>query len=113
MIRPGFARLSLHYTMSDATVEFLLKAVNWVANHGWQLLPEYSFDRSTSEWYHPATKKFPDRRWLADLNFSNTGINYTKPTRVAPADLDLNDYFVQANDLLKVCLFYLYFPPLF
>lgn len=38
--RPGFVRLNLPYFMSDGAVEFVLKAVELVAEHGWKLLPQ-------------------------------------------------------------------------
>ena len=40
MSRPGFARLNLPYFMSHDAVEFVLKAVDMVAEHGWKLLPQ-------------------------------------------------------------------------
>lgn len=38
--RPGFVRLNLPYFMSHDAVEFVLKAVEMVAEHGWMLLPQ-------------------------------------------------------------------------
>ena len=38
--RPGFVRLNLPYFMSDDSVEFVIKAVKMVAEHGWKLLPQ-------------------------------------------------------------------------
>ena len=40
MSRPGFVRLNLPYFMSHDAVEFVLKAVEMVAEHGWKLLPQ-------------------------------------------------------------------------
>ena len=42
-------RLNLPYFMSDTTVEFVLKAVKMVAEHGWKLLPQVKmFFKSSS-----------------------------------------------------------------
>lgn len=38
--RPGFVRLNLPYFMSDDSVEFVIKAVKMVAEHGWKLLSQ-------------------------------------------------------------------------
>ena len=40
MSRPGFVRLNLPYFMSHDAVEFVLKAVEMVTEHGWKLLPQ-------------------------------------------------------------------------
>ena len=40
MSRPGFVRLNFPYFMSHDAVEFVLKAVDMVAEHGWKLLPQ-------------------------------------------------------------------------
>ena len=37
--RPGVSRLSFTYFMSDEVVEYIIRAVTMVANHGWKLLP--------------------------------------------------------------------------
>ena len=49
---PGFVRLGVHFTMSEAEVELIASAVDWVATHGWRLLPAYSFCTETGEWSH-------------------------------------------------------------
>lgn len=41
MLRPGFARISLPYFMSDSEVGFILEAVKMVATEAWKLLPQY------------------------------------------------------------------------
>ena len=38
--RPGFTRLNLPYFYSNETIEFILQAVLFVAEHGWKLLPQ-------------------------------------------------------------------------
>lgn len=34
LVRPGYSRLSLHYAISDAELEYILEAVHFVANYG-------------------------------------------------------------------------------
>ena len=43
ILRPGFARVGVHFTMSAHELEVLEKAVLWVADHGWRLLAAYTF----------------------------------------------------------------------
>lgn len=50
-LRPGVTRLSFPYFLSQAAVEYVVKAVEMVAKHGWKLLPQvtvifYSFTTS-------------------------------------------------------------------
>ena len=51
-IKPGWCRISLHYAMDDIEVDFILDAIEFVANHGHHFLPEYDFDMSTGAWTH-------------------------------------------------------------
>jgi hypothetical protein len=41
LLRPGFSRLSLPYTLTDVEVDFVIKAVLFVAEEGWKFLPQY------------------------------------------------------------------------
>ena len=73
VMRPGFVRLSLPYFASNAEVEYALSAVHAVANHGWRLLTLYRLDTKTGEWRHKSrARSFPERKWLAHLNFPTT-----------------------------------------
>jgi selenocysteine lyase/cysteine desulfurase len=52
ILRPGFTRFSLTFFMDDAQVDFILGAVKFVCEHGWKLLPLYTFNLETGEWRH-------------------------------------------------------------
>ncbi|CAE7243491.1 ttcA [Symbiodinium natans] len=67
VLRPGFVRLGIHFTMSDEDVELLASAVEWIAGNGWRLLPAYSFCVETGEWYHRLATPQQDREWLSGL----------------------------------------------
>ena len=41
--RPGFARINLPFFMSDEGIDYVLKSVSMVAEHGWKLLPQVCF----------------------------------------------------------------------
>ncbi|KAG2393542.1 hypothetical protein C9374_007073 [Naegleria lovaniensis] len=51
-LKPGWTRLNLNYFFDDETVDFVLKAVDFVATHGWKFLPYYVFNESSNEWMH-------------------------------------------------------------
>ncbi|XP_060562870.1 uncharacterized protein LOC132722391, partial [Ruditapes philippinarum] len=44
IMRPGFVRVNLPYFYDDKTIDYVIKAVDMVATHGWKLLPLYTFD---------------------------------------------------------------------
>jgi hypothetical protein len=53
-VRPGWSRVSLHYTITDETAAFLLDALAFVAENGARFVPLYRFDWSTGAWTHEA-----------------------------------------------------------
>ncbi len=50
--RPGWVRLSLHPTMSDADLGYLLESIAAVAEHGTEWGKDYIYDRCTNEFSH-------------------------------------------------------------
>lgn len=52
MLRPGFARVSIPYFMSDSEIAYVLEALKMVATEGWKLLPQYILNPETGEWRH-------------------------------------------------------------
>lgn len=55
-IKPGWCRISLHYVMDDLEVDYILDAIDFVAEHGYRFLPLYDFDMSTGAWQHKDDK---------------------------------------------------------
>jgi selenocysteine lyase/cysteine desulfurase len=51
-IKPGWVRLNFNYFIDEETFDYLVDAVNFVANHGAALLPHYSFDPQSGLWRH-------------------------------------------------------------
>jgi hypothetical protein len=51
-IKPGWCRVSLHYVMDDLEMDYLLDAIDFVAEHGVRFLPLYDFDLATGVWTH-------------------------------------------------------------
>ncbi len=49
-LKPGWARVGFHYTHDDDEVEYLIRAVELVAEHGARFLALYDFDVATGEW---------------------------------------------------------------
>ncbi|CAF3719413.1 unnamed protein product [Rotaria sp. Silwood1] len=52
LMKPGFTRFNLSYFASDEEVDYILKALEFIANKGWKFLPLYTYDPATAVW-HP------------------------------------------------------------
>jgi selenocysteine lyase/cysteine desulfurase len=51
-IKPGWCRISLHYVMDDIEIEYIMDAVEFVADHGHLFLAQYIFDLHSGAWSH-------------------------------------------------------------
>jgi len=51
-IKPGWCRIGLHYAMDDAEADYVISAVEFVADRGHCFLPLYEFDPATGSWSH-------------------------------------------------------------
>ncbi len=51
-VKPGWCRISLHYIMDQIEVDFILDAIDFVAEHGFLFLPLYDFDVHSGAWTH-------------------------------------------------------------
>jgi len=91
-IKPGWVRVNFNYFISDVVFEYILNAVQFIADEGWKLLPYYTFEPSTGTWYHRAGRPAPRRR-LFDLDYGSGRLEYpsrhaTETQRVLPGYLD-------------------------
>jgi selenocysteine lyase/cysteine desulfurase len=51
-IKPGWARLNFSYFLSDAAADYLIEAVEIIADAGHRLLTDYTFDPRSGQWRH-------------------------------------------------------------
>jgi len=56
IMRPGWVRLNFNYFIDEQEFEYLLRAVELVAEYGWRLLPFYQFDEIAGEWRYQGQK---------------------------------------------------------
>ncbi|KAF4679064.1 hypothetical protein FOZ60_015578 [Perkinsus olseni] len=71
VIRPGFMRVGVHYSMTQEELDVLAGSILWVAENGWKLLGAYTFSTSTGEWHHQLDRRDRTRQWLStDLGWS-------------------------------------------
>lgn len=51
-LKPGWCRIGFHFAMDDAEADFLIEAVEFLANHGWIFQQLYEFDLQAATWTH-------------------------------------------------------------
>jgi selenocysteine lyase/cysteine desulfurase len=51
-IKPGWVRVNFNYFCSEAEIDYILEAVNFIADHGWKFLPQFDFHADSGLWHH-------------------------------------------------------------
>jgi selenocysteine lyase/cysteine desulfurase len=98
-IRPGWARLNFNYFITDTVCDYIIDAVNLVADLGHRLLPDYTFDPHTGLWHHRRGPVEPPLR-LRDVHFdAEAGIRRPQD-RGRAGEESLADYLGEARALL-------------
>lgn len=71
ILRPGWVRLNFNYFIDAAEFDYLLSAIELVAEHGWRLLPYYGVDEGRGVWrYLGKEGNLPVS--IANLSFGDT-----------------------------------------
>ncbi|CAF1516915.1 unnamed protein product [Rotaria sordida] len=50
LMKPGFTRFNLSYFASDEEVDYILNALEFIADEGWKFLPLYTYELETAVW---------------------------------------------------------------
>ena len=83
-IKPGWVRINFNYFITDTVRDYLVSAVELIADHGHRLLSDYRFDPHTGLWHHHATPSVP--ALLPDLR---QAVIAAPPPHDAPAAEDV------------------------
>ena len=86
-VKPGWARITFAYFMSEAVVDFLVEAVDLVATYGHRLLGDYLFDPRSGHWRHRRAAA-PAVVPVEDLLFAPAPVTDHLGEDVLPAYLD-------------------------
>jgi selenocysteine lyase/cysteine desulfurase len=96
-IKPGWVRINFNYFISDVVLDYVVAAVALVAEHGWRLLPDYSFDTTTGLWRHRAGPVEPPLR-LDQVSYDVETGDMTYPRHDEPVpESALAGYLEQAR----------------
>ncbi|MGS2724382.1 aminotransferase class V-fold PLP-dependent enzyme [Porticoccus sp. GXU_MW_L64] len=70
VIRPGWVRMNFNYFIDEDTFEYLVRAVELVAEHGHKLMPYYRFDDSHGVWLYQ-NRRMPISVSLEDISYQS------------------------------------------
>jgi selenocysteine lyase/cysteine desulfurase len=101
-IKPGWVRVNFNYFISETQFQFLLDAVEWVATHGWKLMPHYNFCPLTGQWRHKRGRPDPAMR-LSDVTYRNGRMEFRSRHATEPEDA-LAGYLTEADAILAGAL---------
>ena len=99
-IKPGWARVSFNYFISETVFAYILEAVRLVAKDGWRLLGDYRFEPATGLWRHRRGPVEPPLR-LSQVTYDTQGrMQYPRHHDRAP-ESELRCYLEEAKAVLK------------
>ena len=90
-IKPGWCRVGFHYAMDDAEADYVIEAIEFVAELGERFVPLYRFDLHSGAWIHRDDTD-PDETFSLAAAIASTG--HAEP------DLDPGE----CHDLYRRCL---------
>ncbi|MFT4888238.1 MAG: selenocysteine lyase/cysteine desulfurase [Pseudohongiellaceae bacterium] len=83
VLRPGWVRLNFNYFIDESTFEYLVSAVELVANYGWRLLPYYQFDGDSGTWRFQGQKmQLNSSLCVGDLLGSSNTPEFAEPDQL-------------------------------
>jgi selenocysteine lyase/cysteine desulfurase len=97
-VKPGWVRVNFNYFISEEVFEFILDAVDLVANEGWRLLPQYRFCERSGQWFHHAGRPDPAMR-LLDNTYRCGRLEYRSRHATEP-EAALEGYLAEARRIL-------------
>ena len=71
-VKPGWTRLNFNYFLSAATCDYILAAVQLIAQEGWKLLTDYTFAPTTGLWHHRSAPTDPPLS-LTQVHYDDRG----------------------------------------
>ncbi len=98
-IKPGWVRVNFNYFISETVFTFILQAVEFVAEHGWKLLPHYTFCPRSGEWRHRAWRPEATRS-LFDLSYRAGKLEYPSRHATEP-EWVLESYLEAAHRIVR------------
>jgi selenocysteine lyase/cysteine desulfurase len=96
--RLSFVRVGFNYFTSEAVFGYVLRAVHFLADHGWKLLPLYRFDPSSGLWEHAGRPPRPELG-LEDISYGSGRLEFHRPRATEPESV-LPRYLEEARRIV-------------
>ncbi len=97
-VKPGWVRVNFNYFISEETFEFVLAAVEAIADEGWRLLADYGFEAETGLWRHRAYEPGTGLS-LQDIAFGEDGLGCA-PRHGREGEDAQADYLSRAREIM-------------
>ena len=94
-IKPGWVRLNFNYFISEAVFEYILEAVELIAEHGHKLLDQYRFCPTSGQWRHVRGRPKPPMS-LRDVSWRSGKMEFRSRHATEP-EWALDDYLTEAR----------------
>jgi selenocysteine lyase/cysteine desulfurase len=93
-IKPGWVRVNIHYTLSQEDLDYLIRAIEFIACSGHLFLQKYMLNMKTAEWdYIGFTQQSPE--FNLDNSFQQKTIHYNEIQTVRTS------YFKEAEAIVE------------
>jgi selenocysteine lyase/cysteine desulfurase len=79
----AFVRLGFNYFTSETVFDYVVRAVHFLANHGWKLLPLYRFEPRSGLWEHAGRPPRPELG-LEDISYESGRLEFHRPRATEP-----------------------------
>lgn len=97
ILRPGWVRLNFNYFIDTESFEYLLTAVELVADYGWKLLPFYQYEAASNTWRHKLSASTTNAKLHNFDPFKNDNVRQAANS----FELHLPDVLKATHSLLK------------
>lgn len=97
-IKPGWVRVNFNYFVSDTVADYVLRAVELIADQGWRLLGDYRFEVATGLWRHQKGLVDPPLS-LTDVTYGPLGAAFPRSSLRGGEEL-LSEHLVDAEQIL-------------
>lgn len=93
-VKQGWVRVNLHYTLTRQDVNYIIKAIRFIAKSGHLFLNKYSFDIKTGKWKFIGSKD-KEPKFSISNNF--------KPKNIKPSEIPKarESYLTKAGEIAK------------
>jgi len=96
-VKPGWVRVNFNYFVDDEVFEYILEAVEFIADRGWELLPDYALEADTGRWYH-RERELEAPHSLRDIDYDGGRLEYSSSHATAPQSA-LQSYLEEAAEI--------------